>query len=200
MKNRLGELFELEYDLLLYDVTSTFFEGAADFPLAQRGYSRDQRSDCKQVCIGLVVSRCGMPLGYEVFAGNTADVTTVEHVVETMERRYGKSDRIWVMDRGMVSEDNIEFLREGGRRYIVGTPKSMLKKFEQEILKEDWHSIRDGLEVKIVPWPKSDDDRVMHQHQKATRHRNASFCVAVVNDQRRKKASRSVSRRRSKRR
>jgi len=158
LRNRLGELFELEYDLLLYDVTSTYFEGAADFPLAQRGYSRDQRSDCKQVCIGLVVSRCGMPLGYEVFAGNTADVTTVEHVVETMERRYGKSKRIWVMDRGMVSEDNIEFLREGGRRYIVGTPKSMLKKFEQEILKEDWHSIRDGLEVKIVPWPKSDDD------------------------------------------
>ena len=160
LKNRLGDLFQLEYDLLLYDVTSTYFEGAADFPLAQRGYSRDQRSDCKQVCIGLVVSRCGMPLGYEVFAGNTADVTTVEHVVETMECRYGKSDRIWVMDRGMVSEDNIEFLREGGRRYIVGTPKSMLKKFEQEILNEDWHSIRDGLEVKIVPWRKSDDDEI----------------------------------------
>lgn len=157
LKSRLGQLFQLEYDLLLYDVTSTYFEGAADFPLAQRGYSRDQRSDCKQVCIGLVVSRCGMPLGYEVFAGNTADVTTVESIVETLERRYGTSDRIWVMDRGMVSEDNIEFLREGGRRYIVGTPKSMLKKFEQEILKEDWHSIRDGLEVKIVPWPQSDD-------------------------------------------
>ena len=158
LKECLGGLFQLEYDLLLYDVTSTFFEGAADFPLAQRGYSRDQRSDCKQVCIGLVVSRCGMPLGYSVFAGNTADVTTVKGIVDTMERRYGKSDRIWVMDRGMVSEDNIKFLREGGRRYIVGTPKSMLKKFEQDILKEDWHSIRDGLEVKIVPWPKSDDD------------------------------------------
>ena len=157
LKNRLGELFQLEYDLLLYDVTSTYFEGEANFPMAQRGYSRDQRSDCKQVCIGLVVSRCGMPLGYEVFAGNTADVTTVEHIVEMMERRYGKSNRIWVMDRGMVSEDNMEFLREGGRRYIVGTPKSMLKKFEQDILKEDWHSIRDGLEVKIVPWPGSDD-------------------------------------------
>ena len=158
LKNRLGELFQLEYDLLLYDVTSTYFEGEANFPMAQRGYSRDQRSDCKQVCIGLVVSRCGMPLGYEVFAGNTADVSTVEHIVETMERRYGKSNRIWVMDRGMVSEDNIAFLREGGRRYIVGTPKSMLKKFEHDILKEDWHSIRDGLEVKIVPWPKSEDD------------------------------------------
>jgi len=102
LKNRLGELFQLEYDLLLYDVTSTFFEGQANAnPLAQRGYSRDQRSDCKQVCIGLVVSRCGMPLGYEVFAGNTADVTTVEHIVQTMEARYGKSDRIWVMDRGL---------------------------------------------------------------------------------------------------
>ena len=100
LKNRLGELFQLEYDLLLYDVTSTYFEGEANFPMAQRGYSRDQRGDCKQVCIGLVVSRCGMPLGYEVFAGNTADVTTVEHVVETMERRYGKSDRIWVRTRG----------------------------------------------------------------------------------------------------
>jgi len=157
LMHRMGDLFDLEYDLLMYDVTSTFFEGRADFPLAQRGYSRDQRSDCKQVCIALVVSRCGMPLGYEVFAGNTADVTTVEHVVETMERRYGKSQRIWVMDRGMVSEDNIKFLRDGGRRYIIGTPKATLKKFEQEILKDDWHAIRDGLEVKIVPWPKDDD-------------------------------------------
>ena len=158
LKNRLGQLFTLEYDLLLYDVTSTFFEGKANFPMAQRGDSRDQRGDCKQVCIGLVVSRCGMPLGYEVFAGNTADVTTVEHIVVTMESRYGKSDRIWVMDRGMVSEGNLKFLRASGRRYIVGTPKSMLKKFEHEILKQDWHSIRDGLEVKIVPWPKEDDD------------------------------------------
>lgn len=159
LRNRLGELLELEYDLLMYDITSTYFEGQAEGnPLAQRGYSRDNRGDCKQVCIGLVVSRCGMPLGYEVFAGNTADVTTVEHIVKTMERRYGKSDRIWVMDRGMVSEDNIAFLREGNRRYIVGTPKSMLKKFEHEMLKDDWTNIRDGLEVKVVPWPGRDDD------------------------------------------
>ena len=130
LKNRMGELFDLEYDLLMYDITSTYFEGQANFDLAQRGYSRDKRSDCKQVCMGPVVPRCG---GYEVFAGNTADVTTVEHIVETMEKRYGKSDRIWVMDRGMVSEDNIDFLRDGGRRYIVGTPKSMLKKVEEEL-------------------------------------------------------------------
>ena len=158
LKNRMGELFDLEYDLLMYDITSTYFEGQANFDLAQRGYSRDSRSDCRQVCIGLVVSRCGMPLGYEVFAGNTADVTTVKHIVDTMERRYGKSDRIWVMDRGMVSEDNIDFLISGGRRYIVGTPKSMLKKFEAEMLKDDWTTIRDGLEVKLCQRPRDESD------------------------------------------
>lgn len=159
LKNRLGELFNLEYDLLLYDVTSTFFEGqAAANPLAQRGYSRDQRSDCKQVCIGLVVSRCGMPLGYEVFAGNTADVTTVEQIVTTMESRYGQSDRIWVMDRGMVSEENIQFLKAEGRRYILGTTKSHLKKFERQLLEENWSTIRAGLEVKLCPSPEGDDE------------------------------------------
>ena len=158
LKNRLGELFDLEYDLLMYDITSTYFEGQANFEMAQRGYSRDQRGDCKQVCIGLVVSRCGMPLAYEVFSGNTADVTTVEHIVTTMEKRYGKSDRIWVMDRGMVSDDNIDFLRKSGRRYIVGTPKSMLKKFEAELLKDDWNTIREGLEVKLCSRPRNDDE------------------------------------------
>ncbi|MDP6557489.1 MAG: IS1634 family transposase [Pirellulaceae bacterium] len=160
LKNRLGELFDLEYDLLMYDITSTYFEGQANFEMAQRGYSRDGRGDCKQVCIGLVVSRCGMPLGYEVFSGNTADVTTVEQIVTTMEARYGKSDRIWVMDRGMVSDDNIDFLREGDRRYIVGTPKSMLKKFEAELLKDDWNTIREGLEVKLCSWPRHDGETV----------------------------------------
>lgn len=153
LKNRLGELFDLEYDLLLYDITSTYFEGEAAFPLAARGYSRDNRGDCKQVCIGLVVSRCGMPLGYEVFAGNTADVTTVETIVTTMESRYGRSNRIWVMDRGMVSEDNIEFLKQSGRRYIVGTPKPMLKQFEQELLKQDWHEVHAGVEVRLCADP-----------------------------------------------
>ena len=135
LKDHLGRLFDLEYDLLLYDVTSTYFEGLVKGnSLAQYGYSRDQRPDCKQVCIALVVSRCGLPLGYEVFAGNRADVTTVEQIVETMEARYGRANRIWVMDRGMVSQENIEFLQEGGRRYIVGTPRGMLKRFERELL------------------------------------------------------------------
>ena len=162
LKERLGSLFALEYDLLLYDVTSTFFEGTARFPMAQRGYSRDQRSDCKQVCIGLVVSRCGMPVGYEVFPGNTADVTTVQRIVTLMEERYGKSDRIWVMDRGMVSEQNLQFFREGQRQYIVGTPKSLLKRYEQELLSGDWHTIREGIEVKLLPVPANIGDEDDH--------------------------------------
>lgn len=154
LKQRLGELFELKYDLLLYDVTSTYFEGqAAANPLAARGYSRDNRPDCKQVCIALVVSRCGMPIGYELFAGNKADVTTVQEVVTTLEDRYGQADRVWVMDRGMMSAANIEFLKEGGRQYIVGTPKSMLRRYEKELASGDWQTVREGLEVKRCPDP-----------------------------------------------
>jgi transposase len=152
LKEKLGELFSLDYDLLLYDVTSTYFEGqAAGNDLAQRGYSRDHRPDCKQVNIALVVSRCGMPLGYELFAGNKADVTTVEDIVHHVEGLYGKANRIWVMDRGMASRDNIAFLREQQRRYIIGTPKAMLKQFEREMLSADWKRVREGLEVQLCP-------------------------------------------------
>jgi len=154
LKGRLGELFDLEYDLLLYDVTSTYFEGeCAHNGQAKRGYSRDHRPDCSQVCIGLVVSREGLPLGYEVFDGNRGDVTTVEEIVEKIEAQYGATGRIWVMDRGMVSQENLEYLQAGRRRYIVGTPKSQLKRFEQELLKTDWQQIREGLEVKLCPSP-----------------------------------------------
>lgn len=154
LQQRLGELFELDYDLLLYDVTSTYFEGeAAANPQAQRGYSRDHRPDCKQVNIAMVVSRSGLPLGYEVFAGNRSDVTTVEEIVAAMENKYGQANRIWVMDRGMVSAENVEFLQTGGRRYILGTPKSMLRKFEQQLLDETWKEVHTGLEVKLCPAP-----------------------------------------------
>jgi transposase len=154
LKGRLGELFDLEYDLLLYDITSVYFEGeAADNGQAKRGYSRDHRPDCKQVCIALVVSREGLPLGYEVFNGNRHDVTTVEDMVTKIESQYGRSGRIWVMDRGMLSEDNLEFLQSQKRRYIIGTPKSQLKHFEQELLSADWEKIREGLEVKACPSP-----------------------------------------------
>ena len=154
LKNRLGELFNLSYDLLLYDVTSTYFEGQCHGnPQAQRGYSRDSRGDCKQVCIGLVVSRCGMPLGYELFAGNKTDVTTVQEIVTTMEDRYGKADRVWVMDRGMVSAANVAFLREGGRRYIMGTHKTLMRKYEKQLIAPDWSVVHEGLEVKLCPDP-----------------------------------------------
>lgn len=159
LKEKMGELFEIKYDLLLYDVTSTYFEGnVAGNTQAKRGYSRDHRPDCKQVCIGLVVSRCGMPLGYEVFDGNRHDSKTVREIVEKMESRYGKADRIWVMDRGMISEKNMSFLRESGRRYIIGTPRSQLKAFERELLSDDWQKIREGVEVKLCPSPDNADE------------------------------------------
>ena len=154
LADRLGQLFGLPYDLLLDDVTSTYFEGQANGnPQAQRGYSRDHRGDCKQVCIGLVVSRGGVPLGYEVFPGNRTDVTTFQEIIQTMEDRYGKADRIWVVDRGMVSEANVEFLKRGQRRYIMGTPKSLLRQFERDLLAKGWQTIRPELEVKLCPAP-----------------------------------------------
>jgi transposase len=151
LKERLGTLFKLEYDILFYDITSTYFEGMMEgCPIAKRGYSRDSRPDCKQVVIALVVSRCGMPLGYEVFEGNKADSTSVETMVTLIEKRYGRSDRIWVMDRGMVSEANLEFMRQEGRRYIVGTPKSLLARHEAALLRQDWSTVREGVEVKLL--------------------------------------------------
>jgi transposase len=162
LKERLGSLFDLEYDLLLYDVTSTYFEGqCAANGLAKRGYSRDNRPDCLQVCIGLVVTTDGIPLGYEVFAGNRNDATTVEEIVEAMEKKYGRANRIWVMDRGMVSEENLRFLRERNGQYIVGTPKAMLRQFEEYLTRKDWHEVQEGVEVQLVPGPKGDETFVL---------------------------------------
>jgi transposase len=158
LKERLGELFDLDYDLLLYDITSTYFEGQAEGnPQAQRGYSRDHRPDCKQVNIALVVSRCGMPLGYEVFAGNRHDATTLEEIIAHMEELYGRAGRVWVMDRGLASEKNVRFLRDGGRRYILGTAKNSLRKFERELLSEDWKQVHEGVEVRLVPAPDGEE-------------------------------------------
>ena len=174
---RLGELFKLDYDLLLYDVTSTYFEGVADPAIAKRGYSRDHRPDCVQVNIALVVSREGMPLGYEIFAGNTTDVSTVQQIVEGMEGRFGKVNRVWVMDRGMVSAENIAWLNATGRRYVIGTARSELGRFAKQIAeKTDWRQIREDIEVKICPSPdgnetfllcrsasRSDKEKAMHE-------------------------------------
>ena len=150
-----GELFGTTYDLLLYDITSTYFEGlCAGNPQAKRGYSRDSRPDCLQVCIALVVTPEGLPLAYEVFDGNRADVTTVEEIVETMREKYGQERRTWVMDRGMVSEENIDRLRQLGASWLVGTPKAMLRRFERALLDEaDWSKIEPGVEVKLCTAP-----------------------------------------------
>lgn len=148
--------FGVEFEFLLYDVTSTYFEGQAEGNAkAKRGYSRDKRPDCKQINIGLVVTpEGGLPVGYEVFDGNRADVATVEDMVRLMEKKYGKAGRIWVMDRGMVSEENLDFLRGRGASYLVGTPKGQLRRFERDLLEEsDWSEVRPGVEVKLVDHP-----------------------------------------------
>jgi transposase len=155
---RLGELFALDYDLLLYDVTSTYFEGVADPAIAKRGYSRDHRPDCVQVNIALVVTRDGMPLGYEIFAGNRVDVSTVQEIVGSMEQRFGKANRVWVMDRGMVSADNIAWLNATGRRYVIGTARSELRRWSKQIAEEhDWRQIREDVQVKICRGAQADE-------------------------------------------
>ncbi len=152
---RLGDLFTLEYDLLLYDLTSTYFEGQAPGnPLARRGYSRDRRPDCLQVLVALVVTREGLPLGYEVFPGNTGDATTVRQIVTTMEARYGTAQRVWVMDRGLASAANVAWLQASGRRYLVGTPKSALRRWAPQLVDaRAWHTIREGIEATTCGGP-----------------------------------------------
>src|SRR5215471_17673734 len=145
LSQRCGELFAIQNEILLYDVTSTYFEGQAEAnPQAQRGYSRDHRPDCKQVCIALVVTFDGFPLGYEVFAGNTHDSRTLQTIVATMEDRHGAFGRVWISDRGMASAKNLAWLRDTGRRYIIGAPKSELKRFGAELADRDgWRTVRD---------------------------------------------------------
>jgi transposase len=149
---RYRDWFGVRFEFLLYDVTSTYFEGlAAKNDLAARGYSRDNRPDCKQVCIGLVVTPEGLPVGYEVFAGNRNDVTTLKDIVEAMERKYGQAQRVWVFDRGISSKKNLEWLRDRGATYLVGTPKSLLRQYRAALLDPtDWQTVREGLQVKLI--------------------------------------------------
>ena len=155
LSERCGELFAVENDVLLYDVTSTYFEGLAEAnPQAQRGYSRDHRPDCKQVCIALVVTFDGFPLGYEVFAGNTHNSRTLQAIVAAMEARHGALGRVWIADRGMASAANLAWLRDTGRRYIIGAPKSELKKFAFALTASGgWRTVQEGVEVKLASHP-----------------------------------------------
>ena len=151
VKERLGTLFQLDYDLLLYDLTSTYFEGLAeDNELAQRGYSRDHRSDCKQVIVALVLSREGFPLAHRTWAGNTQDLQTVKNIVTDIEGRFGKSNRVWVMDRGMISKDALAFLSQSGRRYLLSTRRQALAKFQSAFSsRRGWQRLPENPEVEV---------------------------------------------------
>jgi transposase len=129
--------------------------------MARRGYSRDGRPDCPQVVIALIVTGDGYPMGYEVFDGNTTDVTTVRQVVEKVEKEHGKAGRVWVMDRGNVSEANLQFIRERGGKYLVGTAKAMLRQVRGELTDEGWEEVRTGLQVKRVSLPDRTQDKLI---------------------------------------
>jgi transposase len=150
LKDRLGILFQLDYDLLLYDLTSTFFEGLAEEnELARRGYSRDHRNDCKQIVLALVVTREGFPLAHLTLAGNTQDVQTVQTIVKTVETRFGRSQRIWVMDRGMISKDTLKFLNQSGRRYLLATRRGELSSFVEELRSGGWKRLEGNPDVEV---------------------------------------------------
>jgi transposase len=159
LKERLGTLFAEPFDVLMYDLTSTYFEGLAEGnPSARRGYSRDHRGDCVQIVIGLVVTRSGLPLGYEVFAGNQAEPPTLDDMMAKMEQLYGKASRIWVFDRGVASERNLEALRSRDGLYLVGTPRTLLRKVEAQLIEGNWKTVREGIDVKLVAAPDGSQD------------------------------------------
>lgn len=151
LKRRWGELFGAKFDVLLYDLTSTYFESDVERgpeDLRQFGYSRDKRGDCRQVVIALIVTPEGLPLSYEVLAGNTADSTTLSEFLDRIEQRYGRAGRIWVMDRGIPTEESLAKMRAMGASYLVGTPKGRLTRLEQAFLGQPWARVRDGVQVK----------------------------------------------------
>lgn len=162
LKQRYGELFQAEFDVLLYDLTSTYVEGAAEEnPLMRRGYSRDHRPDCEQLVLALIVNPDGFPFSYELFDGNRADVTTIEVILRTVERKYGKARRVWIFDRGVVSEENLAAIRKRGGEYLVGTTRSKLKQFETELLKDDFEKIRPDVEVKQIHIPGGEETYIL---------------------------------------
>jgi transposase len=162
LKERCGALFGAEFDVLLYDLTSTYVEGAAEKnPMVRRGYSRDHRPDCEQLVIALIVNNEGFPFSYETFDGNRADVSTMETILRMVERKYGKARRIWVFDRGIVSEENLAAIRKRDGQYLTGTPRSQMKQFEVELLQDDWTRVRPEVEVKKVAIPQGEETYIL---------------------------------------
>ena len=162
LQQRWKDLFDAQFDVLLYDLTSTYVEGEAEQnPKAKRGYSRDGRPDCKQVVVALVITPQGFPLAYEVMDGNTSDKTTLRGFLEKIEGLYGKARRVWIFDRGVVSEENLVAIRKRGGEYLVGTTRSKLKQFEQELLKDDFEKIRPDVEVKQIQIPGGEETYIL---------------------------------------
>ena len=144
-------LFDARLDILLYDLTSTYFEGScAQIPKARHGYSRDGRSDCRQVVIALVVTTDGLPLAYEVLAGNTADKTTLRMFLEKIQSMYGKARRVWVMDRGIPTQATLKTLRDDEVAYLVGTPRASLNKLQKQLLDQPWEIVHEGMSVRLI--------------------------------------------------
>jgi transposase len=144
-------LFDARFDILLYDLTSTYFEGSCQqIPKAKHGYSRDGRSDCRQVVIALVVTTDGLPLAYEVLAGNTADKTTLAMFLEKIQSMYGKARRVWVMDRGIPTEKTLKQMRDDEVAYLVGTPRALLGKLEKSLVDKPWEIVHEGMSVKLI--------------------------------------------------
>ena len=151
LTDRWKTLFDTRFDILLYDLTSTYFEGScAQIPKARHGYSRDGRGDCRQVVIALVVTTDGLPLAYEVLAGNTADKTTLEMFLQKIQSMYGKARRVWVMDRGIPTEATLQKMRQEQVAYLVGTPRSMLNKMEKSLIERPWETVHEGMSVKLI--------------------------------------------------
>jgi transposase len=173
--------------VLLYDLTSTYVEGAAEKnPMMSRGYSRDHRPDCEQMVIVLIVNREGFPFSYETFDGNRADVSSMESILRMVERKYGKARRIWVMDRGIVSEENLAAIRRRGGQYLVGTPRRQMKRFEAELLRDDWTQVRPDVEVKRVAIPEGEEMYILcrtaarKEKEKAIRKRFSTRMEAAL--------------------
>jgi transposase len=189
LKERYGALFGAEFEVLLYDLTSTYVEGAAEKnPMVRRGYSRDHRPDCEQLVIALIVNNEGFPFSYETFDGNRSDVSTMETMLRMVERKYGKARRIWVFDRGIVSEENLAAIRKRGGQYLTGTPRSQLRRFEEELLKENWTRVRPEVEVKKVATSQGEETYILcrtagrKEKEKAIRSRFSNRMEAALQE------------------
>jgi transposase len=199
LRARWQDLFGVKFEVLLYDLTSTYFESDPPFPEADKrryGYSRDKRPDCVQVVMALVVTPEGFPLAYEVMAGNTSDRTTLRGFLKRIEELHGKAQRVWVMDRGIPTEEVLEEMRQSDPpvHYLVGTPKGRLSQYEQELLERPWQVVREGVQVKLLPQDKElyvlaqSNDRV--NKERAMRRRQLKGLIQRLKELRQMRLSR----------